>query len=81
MHYNYVILITNYSFRWENQDKHIILIDPGHGGIDGGAKSKSGTIEKDINLDISLKLRDYLLEKGMKFIWLEKKIKNLILKK
>lgn len=43
-----------------------ILIDPGHGGIDGGAQSKSGTIEKDINLAISLKLKDKLEEKGYK---------------
>lgn len=49
----------------DNLDK-IILIDPGHGGIDGGAKSKNGTIEKDINLQISLKLRDNLEEKGYK---------------
>ena len=49
----------------DNSEK-IILIDPGHGGIDGGAKSKSGTIEKDINLQISLKLRDNLKEKGYK---------------
>lgn len=41
----------------ENKVKHIILIDPGHGGIDGGAKSKNGTIEKDINLSISIKLK------------------------
>lgn len=38
----------------------IILIDPGHGGIDGGAVSKSGTLEKDINLQISLKIKDKL---------------------
>lgn len=44
----------------------IILIDPGHGGIDGGAKSKSGVIEKDINLQISLKLKDILEQKGYK---------------
>jgi N-acetylmuramoyl-L-alanine amidase len=37
--------------------QHIILIDPGHGGIDGGAKSKNGTVEKDINLSISIKLK------------------------
>lgn len=49
----------------ENEEK-VILIDPGHGGIDGGAKSKSGTIEKDINLQIALKLRDSLEEKGYK---------------
>ena len=44
----------------------IILIDAGHGGIDGGAKSKNGTIEKDINLQIALKLKDCLEEKGYK---------------
>ena len=47
------------TFAFNNSDK-VILIDPGHGGIDGGAKSKAGTIEKDINLQISLKLRDNL---------------------
>lgn len=40
--------------------QHIVLIDPGHGGIDGGAKSKNGTIEKDINLSISIKLKEEL---------------------
>ncbi|WP_195963614.1 N-acetylmuramoyl-L-alanine amidase CwlD [Clostridium cuniculi] len=53
------------TFASDNSDK-VILIDPGHGGIDGGAKSKTGTIEKDINLQISLKLRDNLEEKGYK---------------
>ena len=53
------------AFTIDNSDK-VILIDPGHGGIDGGAKSKAGTIEKDINLQIALKLRDNLEEKGYK---------------
>lgn len=48
----------------ENGTKYVILIDPGHGGIDGGAKSKNGTIEKDINLVIAMKLRDNLKSKG-----------------
>lgn len=30
-----------------------IVIDPGHGGEDGGAISESGVLEKDINLSIS----------------------------
>ena len=64
------ILIITYImpvnvFAFDNSDK-VILIDPGHGGIDGGAKSKAGTIDKDINLQISLKLRDNLEEKGYK---------------
>ncbi|MBU9720183.1 MULTISPECIES: N-acetylmuramoyl-L-alanine amidase CwlD [Bacillaceae] len=43
---------------------NVIVLDPGHGGIDGGASSKNGDLEKDIALDISLKLRDYLQEAG-----------------
>ena len=34
--------------------KKIILIDPGHGGIDSGALSKNGLQEKEILLDIAL---------------------------
>lgn len=45
-------------------NKGIILIDPGHGGIDGGAKGKSGINEKDINLAISQKLKDSLESQG-----------------
>ncbi|PQD94206.1 N-acetylmuramoyl-L-alanine amidase CwlD [Pradoshia eiseniae] len=41
----------------------IIIIDPGHGGIDGGAAFK-GVIEKNVTLPISVKLRDYLQEQG-----------------
>ncbi|MDR5588152.1 MULTISPECIES: N-acetylmuramoyl-L-alanine amidase CwlD [Clostridium] len=47
-----------------SKSNHVILIDPGHGGIDGGAKSKNGTVEKDINLSISSKLKDQLESSG-----------------
>ena len=50
----------------EDKSEKIILIDPGHGGIDGGAKSKNGTIEKDINLQIAIKLKENLEDKGYK---------------
>ncbi len=33
-----------------------ILIDAGHGGVDGGTVAKDGTVEKGINLEIALKL-------------------------
>ncbi len=36
----------------------VLLIDPGHGGLDGGAVAADGTTESSINLAISLKLRD-----------------------
>ena len=48
------------------EKERVVLIDAGHGGFDGGAKSKSGTIEKDINLKIALKLKECLESKGYK---------------
>lgn len=41
-----------------NNDRVTIIIDAGHGGIDTGATSYTGRMESDINLEISLKLRD-----------------------
>ncbi len=37
-----------------------VIIDPGHGGFDGGAVATDGTLEKDINLNISLFLEKML---------------------
>ncbi|WP_108995390.1 N-acetylmuramoyl-L-alanine amidase CwlD [Paenibacillus agaridevorans] len=41
-----------------------IAIDAGHGGADGGAISKQGAVEKDLNLAIALHVRDYLQQAG-----------------
>ncbi|WP_019635802.1 N-acetylmuramoyl-L-alanine amidase CwlD [Paenibacillus fonticola] len=41
-----------------------IALDAGHGGADGGAISRQGLIEKDINLAVALYLRDYLQQAG-----------------
>lgn len=60
--------------------KGIILIDPGHGGIDGGAKSNNGTIEKDINLSISKKLKTALEGEGYK-VYLTREDDNALCKK
>ena len=38
--------------------EHVIVIDAGHGGEDGGATSCSGVLESDINLAIALRLND-----------------------
>ena len=38
--------------------QHRIVIDPGHGGIDGGATSCTGKPESSYNLEITLRLRD-----------------------
>lgn len=45
-----------------------IAIDPGHGGIDGGASLSEHFNEKDINLDISLKLRELLDNAGAEVV-------------
>jgi len=45
----------------------VIVIDPGHGGIDGGAVA-GDIIEKDINLSISLMLRDIFVVNGFEVV-------------
>lgn len=42
----------------------IIGIDPGHGGVDPGAVSKSGVLEDEINLKIGLKLKRLVEQSG-----------------
>ncbi len=41
-----------------------IVIDPGHGGVDPGAQGPGGTLEKDVNLAISMHLAEYLRQAG-----------------
>lgn len=38
-------------------DDHILIIDAGHGGEDGGAVAADGTLEAELNLAIAQKLR------------------------
>ena len=58
----------------------LILIDPGHGGMDGGAVSKKGTVEKHINLSISLKVRTKLVDLGYEVIMTREEDKGLYTK-
>ena len=53
----------------EKINKIIVAIDAGHGGEDPGAIGKGGTLEKDINLQISKKLKVLInREKNMKAV-------------
>ena len=45
-----------------------VIIDAGHGGVDGGAVAADGTEEKHINLDIALRMNNYLTSQGYKTI-------------
>lgn len=66
-----LFFILQYDFveddSWENWNLpltgKIILLDAGHGGPDGGAGTGK-TLEKDIALEITLKVRDYLQQNG-----------------
>ena len=40
--------------------KHVIVIDPGHGGSETGAVGPDGTNEKDVVLGIARKLKSIL---------------------
>lgn len=56
----------------------VIAIDPGHGGIDGGAISADGqVIEKDVTLQISMYLRDFLQQSGAFVIMTREEDKDL----
>ncbi len=45
-----------------------VVLDAGHGGFDGGAVADDGTLEKDINLSITLKLKAFLKQGGFNVI-------------
>lgn len=45
-----------------------IIVDAGHGGVDGGATSIYGDLEKDINLSIALNFKQLLEASGFKVI-------------
>lgn len=51
-----------------SNNKPTIILDAGHGGEDGGACSKSGIQEKDVNLAITLNLKKMLLTSGVSVI-------------
>jgi N-acetylmuramoyl-L-alanine amidase len=42
----------------------VVVIDPGHGGIDPGAIGSGGTIEKEVVLEIAKKLKTLLSQAG-----------------
>ncbi len=42
-----------------------VIIDAGHGGVDGGTSADDGTLEKDLNLQIALKLNEMLNSFGV----------------
>jgi N-acetylmuramoyl-L-alanine amidase len=52
------------------QTKIRIMIDPGHGGFDPGAKSKTGIIEKELTLEVAQKMKEIIEANGMVEVYL-----------
>ena len=50
--------VTTLNQRQPVPRQHTIIIDAGHGGIDGGATSCTGVLESHINLEIALRLEN-----------------------
>ena len=53
---------------YEKKPDFVVVLDPGHGGNDPGAIGPDGTQEKDINLDVGLRIARRLKDKGIKLI-------------
>lgn len=54
------------------QRNQTIIIDAGHGGIDGGATSCTGVLESRLNLEIALRLEDLLHLLGYRTLMIRK---------
>ncbi len=54
------MLININSVNISSDDRLTVIVDPGHGGEDGGAVGIDNTIEKDLNLLYANDLKDYL---------------------
>lgn len=50
-------------------NRPVVIVDAGHGGFDGGAVALDGTLEKEINLKIALKLGEWLRLVGYDVIY------------
>lgn len=57
-------LRSNVPAQTEGAAKPVVVIDPGHGGVDPGAQGADGTLEKDVTLAFAKALQAILDEDG-----------------
>ncbi len=70
------MLISCFFVVHAEDQRRIIVIDPGHGGEDGGAEYM-GYIEAELNLKIALKLKDVYEENGYRVVMTRTENKSL----
>ncbi len=56
--------LSGFIYGQEKHDKLVVVIDPGHGGKDPGARGRSGLQEKTVVLDIAKRLHRLLKKEG-----------------
>ena len=61
---NRAVTAISQNALWRNT----VIIDAGHGGVDGGAVSCTGAFESHINLEIALKLEDFMHLLGIRTV-------------
>lgn len=59
------------------KEKPVVVLDAGHGGNDPGKVAVDGSLEKDINLAITLKLKSYLEQSDVKVVLTRESDKGL----
>lgn len=59
------------------KEKPVVVLDAGHGGNDPGKIGIDGSLEKDINLAITLKLKKYLEQSDVKVVLTRESDKGL----
>jgi len=73
-------VITTIAETTPKKDRHTVIIDPGHGGEDGGATSCTGILESKFNLDISLRLNDMMHLLGMQTVMIRDTDRSIYVK-
>ena len=61
-------LVTSEKVDTEEKENQIVVIDAGHGADDPGKVGVNDALEKDINLQIALKVKACLEEKGIQVV-------------
>lgn len=69
--------VNSINIERNDYKKISVVIDAGHGGIDPGKVGINGAFEKDVNLEIALKLESLLKEQGINVVMTRKDDKGL----